>query len=331
MPDEKRSSPSEVVQSYLVTSARYNYSVYEKRILYRIVELLQKEIKQIPLSSGVKITPTLFLDREITMPLSVFLLDREGDNHQNRVLKAFSGLISRVMKKETPEKVSMFPLVARMDFYRYQRHVKFVICKELYEDLLDFAKGFSQYELETAFSFRSQYTMRLYELTSKQPRPITYSIDQLRKMFCLEDKYPDTYAFIKRVIDPAEKELKASPALCYFTYSQVKDGKKTVAITFINHMRKKEQEPKNTLSLPSLTKEEQAKLDGVLVWLSGNLDVPVSTFKHHHQLLLDNLNLLNQNRPKNELDIIIKGAKAADASNPVGYVINSLKNRLKSA
>ena len=35
----------EVLQSYILTTAKYDYSVYEKRILYRIIEQLQSLIE----------------------------------------------------------------------------------------------------------------------------------------------------------------------------------------------------------------------------------------------------------------------------------------------
>ena len=321
-------SSNEVVQSYLITSARYNFSVYEKRILYRIVELIQQEINNVPLSPGVKIEPTLFKDREITMPLSSFLLNEEGDKTHKRIRKAFRGLISRVVEKETPEAIDIFPLVARAKIHRYQRHVTFILHKELYEDLLDFGKGFSKYELETAFSFRSQYTMRLYELISKQDRPMNYSVDSLKEMFCLEDKYSVITLFIKRVIAPAQKELEASDAPCFFTYEPVKTGRSITHIRFINHKRR----VRKTLALPlPKTADEQKKLNHLLNYLSAQLKVDPSVFKHHHQLLLDNLNIPTDNRPKNELDIIIKGAEKVKANNPVGYVVSALKKRIQSA
>ena len=34
----------EILQSYILTTAKYDYSVYEKRILYRIIEVLQELI-----------------------------------------------------------------------------------------------------------------------------------------------------------------------------------------------------------------------------------------------------------------------------------------------
>ncbi|MCS2911952.1 hypothetical protein NXX21_25100 [Bacteroides thetaiotaomicron] len=37
------------IQSYIMTTAKYDFSVYEKRILYRIVEMAQGELQ------GVKV------------------------------------------------------------------------------------------------------------------------------------------------------------------------------------------------------------------------------------------------------------------------------------
>lgn len=35
----------DVIQSYLMTVSKYNFSVYEKRILYRLVEAMQCELE----------------------------------------------------------------------------------------------------------------------------------------------------------------------------------------------------------------------------------------------------------------------------------------------
>ena len=234
MPRKQQDLPKEVVQSYLVTSARYNFSVFEKRILYRIVELIQKEIQGLSFSSDVKIQPSLFDDREITMPLSMFLLRNEADNNHKNIRQAFKDLASRVVEKENNRKYVVFHVIARAEVDKYSRSVKFVIDRELYADLLDFAKGYSTYELQVAFSFRSQYTMRLYELTSRQKKPIVYSIARLREIFCLEDHYQATSAFIKRVIAPAQRELEASTAPCFFTYKLMKTSRSITHICFTN-------------------------------------------------------------------------------------------------
>ena len=67
-----------VVQSYIFTTAKYDFSVYEKRIIYRLVELVQDEVKGIMIRDNLhKIEPTLF-GREISMPISD-ILKEEND------------------------------------------------------------------------------------------------------------------------------------------------------------------------------------------------------------------------------------------------------------
>ena len=56
----------QVFQSYVLTTAKYDFSPYEKRIMYRLIELAQKEIEGIKLKDNLrKIAPTNF-GREIT-------------------------------------------------------------------------------------------------------------------------------------------------------------------------------------------------------------------------------------------------------------------------
>ncbi len=79
--------------------------------------------------------------------------------------------------------------------------------KEIYEALQNFSEGFRKFELKTAMEFDTIYAMRFYELLSGKTDPITYSIDNLKIMFQLENKYKLTTDFIRRVIEPAQKGL----------------------------------------------------------------------------------------------------------------------------
>ena len=331
MPRKIEDLPQEVTQSHIITSARYKFSVYEKRVLYRIIELVQDELGGVPLKPGIQVQPSLFANKEVKMPLSMFLLhNEERDRNYPRIKESFKRLQNKSIEKYLDGgEVIGYPLIQHYHIKPKKGYVSFQISKNLYEDLLDFAKGFTQYELKTAFSFRSQYTMRLYELISKQEKPLTYSIARLREMFRLEDKYSVTTLFIQRVIDPAQKELEASDAPCFFTYESVKTKRSITHICFTTHSRVP-REVKNLLASPK-DAEEREKLNHLLKYLSEHLGVSGSAFKPHFQLILDNLRLPTANRPQKELDIIIKGAKKADISNRVGYVVNALKNRIKPA
>ncbi len=54
----------QVFQSYVLTTAKYDFSPYEKRIMYRLIELAQKEIEGIKLKDNLrKIAPNKFRQR----------------------------------------------------------------------------------------------------------------------------------------------------------------------------------------------------------------------------------------------------------------------------
>ena len=73
--------------------------------------------------------------------------------------------------------------------------------------------------------------MRFYELMACQKEPITYSIDALRRIFKLEDKYAFTKDFIKRVVESSKIELDQKSPVS-FTYAPVKDGKRITQLIF---------------------------------------------------------------------------------------------------
>ena len=60
-------------QSYIFTTAKYDFSVYEKRILYRMIEIEQRLINQEALDKAVKIEANLCGDKKYTVPMSLLL------------------------------------------------------------------------------------------------------------------------------------------------------------------------------------------------------------------------------------------------------------------
>lgn len=62
----------DVIQSYIITSARYDFSVYEKRILYRIVEANQEVLENKQLSNKYIIDTDLFNTKSYLMPIACF-------------------------------------------------------------------------------------------------------------------------------------------------------------------------------------------------------------------------------------------------------------------
>ena len=119
----------------------------------------------------------------------------------------------------------------KMDYDRADK-ITFQQADFIYQAFMDFSKGFRKYELKIAMQFESVYSMRFYELFSTQKTPINYSIETLKEMFKMSEKYKLTSGFIRDVIDKAKKELdKCSPYT--FHYEPIKTGRKITGIRFI--------------------------------------------------------------------------------------------------
>jgi|GEM_PF-6046005 hypothetical protein len=52
-PQEREEASREVVQSYIATTAMYDFNVYEKRVLYNLVKLAQSQIEGVRLAENL--------------------------------------------------------------------------------------------------------------------------------------------------------------------------------------------------------------------------------------------------------------------------------------
>lgn len=220
----------QVFQSYVLTTAKYDFSPYEKRIMYRLIELAQKEIEGIKLKDNLrKIAPTNF-GREITMPVSDILKD-EQDKHYTIAKAAFRSLSEKHIEYEDDEIWSYTPIITAPEIKKNSGSVKFYVFDNIWRCLLDFTKGFKKYELITAMKFKSAYAMRFYELMSGQTKPLFVLLegpDGLRERFYLQGKYEKVNDFRRKVIDVAKKELDESSPYS-FVAKEEKAGKKLLA------------------------------------------------------------------------------------------------------
>ena len=314
----------EIVQSYILTAAKYDFSVYEKRILYRIIELMQEYTAGKVLNRQYNIQESLFGDVDIQMPTSAFLKD-EKDQNYSIVKKALMDLnLKRVqfVDKER-QKWYLFNIIERPVAHMKQGFISFRIHPIMAAAFMDFSMGHRKFELKTSMQFESVYAMRFYELMSGQKDPITFGIDKLKEMFKLENKYKQVNDFIKRVIIPAKEELdKYSPFS--FEYKINKDGRKYKSITFYPVKITKNQDPNiiksNALKKISLRWSISKEIES---YIKENFGITTKELDSHKELLekaneqLDLLGLLTE-----------KKRYISDAKSPMGYIVAMLRERV---
>lgn len=245
--DEERNAASrEVVQSYIATTAMYDFNVYEKRVLYNLVKLAQSQIQ------GVRLSENLYrIEHEyselirIELPISDFLTGHE-DKHHARVKEALRSLHSKTFSYRDAQVWECFSIIANPKIELRSSRVSFYVNAKVWDVLLDFSKGFSRYDLEVAFALESPYSMRFYEMLCGQESPINLPVESLRREFQLEGKYPMTKDFIRRVIVSAQQELNSKSPVT-FTFQPVKDGRKISQIVFFPVRQPRKEQPKAEL------------------------------------------------------------------------------------
>lgn len=88
-----------LMQSYIFTAAKYDFTAYEKRIMYRLVECAQDEIAGIKIKDHLHKIQPVQLGREITLPTSSILRDEKDENY-TIAKKAFQSLCEKVVVYE---------------------------------------------------------------------------------------------------------------------------------------------------------------------------------------------------------------------------------------
>lgn len=216
-----------VIQSYLMTTAKFKFSIYEKRILGRLIQLMQPMLEGKKLKGKVIVNKNLWDEYNFEMPISLLATD----TNQTRFKDAIKALHEKHFEYKDEE--GNWEIIHLIDTPKILKKgiIRFRLSDKLVNVFLDFSKGYSKYNSEVSLNLKSIYSMRLYELISNQKKPITFKIETLREMFKLGDKYKLIGSFIQKIIDPSKKELDDFSNWS-FDYKPIKRGRKYEYIEF---------------------------------------------------------------------------------------------------
>lgn len=199
----------EVVESYIFSTVRHDFGIYSERLLLRLVELAQCEINGLDFKSGQsigKVQVGLWGDADIVISVRD-ILSGEDDKNYAKAKAAVRGLMGKFLEYEDENRFKSTHILNDVDVDKVSGKMYIQVNRNIWNAMLDFSKGFRKYELEIATKLHGKYSLRIYKLISKQTTPISYTIEDLRKMWGLTDKYKRVDDFVKNTIDVAKKEL----------------------------------------------------------------------------------------------------------------------------
>lgn len=228
-----------IAQSNALTESRYDFNRLEKNALYCIIRQVRKEY--VEETSEQKTYSNMRMD----IPENI-LAEIADEAHRKDAKEALVSLRHRDITITYPDGGWLnVGFVNYAKFNPKRKVFEVEVSSEIMPYLVNLASRYTVLSLTVAITLKSKWSQRFYELCCQYKNHLENgipsfhkSIDQLRKMFALEDKYPKLPDLKSRVLDKAQKELKesyeAGVSDLWFEYAQTGRGE-DAAFKFIIH------------------------------------------------------------------------------------------------
>lgn len=112
--------------------------------------------------------------------------------------------------------------------------VEIVMDPKLMKYFFNIQDKYTFLEIQTLLSFSSVYSIRIFNLLKQFPknRKRTFSVEELKEMLFIQDKYKNFTDLKRYVLDPAVKDINAVSTMQVTYDSDAKRGKKATQVTF---------------------------------------------------------------------------------------------------
>lgn len=333
---EERPISREIVESYIFSTARGDFGVYAERLLIRLVEIAQCWVEGRSFRDGEgigRVDVGVWGDADVIVPVKN-ILSGPDDNNYEAAKSAIRGLMAKFLEFENDDEYVATQILNDVNLKKVAGLMYIRINRNVWSAMLNFSKGFRKYDLAVALKLTKKYSVRIYKLISQQTDPITFSIDELRKMFGTADKYKRVDDFVKRTIVSAKEELdKVSPYTFEYTLNYSKSNEKNkgrkgrlaaTSITIFPKYRREKDTP-----------EQIHKKGGQLYLLyEGVYTTLRDKFEFSDKEIISNDATFDMARVKMGLagldDFLREIAPTAlHTENPKGYVVNAIRQHLK--
>nr|WP_283697481.1 RepB family plasmid replication initiator protein [Clostridium perfringens] len=181
--------------------------------------------------------------------------------------------------------------------------------------LLELKRYFSQYKLFTPLSFKSKYSIRLYQIfkANEIRKNFTISLESLREILNLQQKSYESFNRLKeRVINTSLEEINKTDI--YVKFEEIKTGRKVTAIKF--YIKENKNLSNNKIKLLN----EKLKTN-------ENIEKLKQLFKNH-EISLENLSKIYESSGEDieKIKKVYEYSKTQKINNLVGFMIKMVKD-----
>lgn len=228
----------DIVQSLIFSISKQHVTLYEQRILTKIVEHAQPILRGVNLREEIRQANKKGVGMEhpydnVKFELPARYILDEKNQHYEYVYDAARSLMSRTFEYFDPKTKSWYssPIIYNVSVKQRSGMVVFYVARSLFSCILDFRMGYSRFDLERALSLPTVAATRLYCIIASVTTCLVLQVGYLKKMFDVENKYKNTSDFIRRVVEPARLSLLEA-GVTSFSYVCVREGRKITALRF---------------------------------------------------------------------------------------------------
>ena len=326
-------------QPYRITMSMWNYSVWQKRILTKIISRLQRNITLLERGADFAQLELFKNSEDETVKLKFLLTDfiKDGKNYTHfkkalNQLRSVNVEIAQIIlpavkskkAKRPEEELILTGLIERAVIKKYARDITITMHKITAMELMKVANGLTVFAEDVMYKTDNKYTQKIYELICQWKDIGVYvlTIAKFKELLVLGNSYPESTDLIRRIIRPAEKELKQIGDV-FFDLSVTKNGR---AITHLNFIIKTKSSVKDESNYYIRVKEDTIHL------LRQHFGFKQPQIEQV-EAILDNINNLPAFRSKiTELSLKLSERKSncQPVQNVPAWVIASIKNEFVS-
>lgn len=222
-----------IKQPYAITVAKHNFNVHEMRIMTRVTQALQKDM--VYGKTRLEVQKTLFGDKIIRIPTQSLL--PKGSQNYAVVRRALRSLEEKSMLIRGKDKHGPYEATARLimksKYYLNNEMVEIQLDRDILPDYLALA-SYSKYMAEVSFDSSSRYVMRMYQFIShwKDKTKKMVTLDELRDVLELGEKYSKPKDLRKHILEPCIKDLKKRADVWFDIEAPTKTGRSITGYVF---------------------------------------------------------------------------------------------------
>jgi hypothetical protein len=249
--------PRWVYKSNAIIRARFDWTAMVHRVVMMLISQLERE-------------QTLFDHQYVYVQDLVRLTGRKGGNLYVEAAEVASTLLDQKLEiRRDDGSYSGYNLFSDAHYLAGQGCIAARFNPHMRDFLLQLKEQYTKYLLQQAMVLSSPYSIRFYEII-KMMEGIGWcdlSVDEIRLMFKLEDKYERWRDLKRYVIDAAQGELREKCDL-YFSYTELRRGRTPIGIKLKIH--RKQGEAQRTSRAPAKRKtRREASPPPPPAWQSG--------------------------------------------------------------